>query len=302
MAKSPGPKYQSSGDQSKAVENENLDEDVNTSTSIASPYFIRSAHRRRHQASHAGQENIKEDVEDNVKEDIEEDVEEDVEKNIEEDIEQNIKKNIEEDVEEDIEEKNLDEDVNMFTSIATPYSIRSAHRRRHQASHAGQEDVEEDVEEENFAVEECELASISSRKKPTYSQRRSASHPASIFSVTWIWLQDVLGRTLTILKTPISYVLVILVVFAMAKAIAAFMVATVCNTPILASTLFCPLNATFGSPDFGRLVSLQSQMEDVQAISAAGVSLPMTIKRGEASVRELAMLVSGSDLPSRSVH
>lgn len=82
--------------------------------------------------------------------------------------------------------------------------------------------------------------------------------------------------------------------------------APLCRIPgvSLINLPFCPDRST-GSGDgssvveFDELMSVQSQFEKVLEDSAQGVSLPMDMKRSEASVRDLRTMVKYSELPSR---
>ncbi|KAI5864882.1 hypothetical protein GGS23DRAFT_562247 [Durotheca rogersii] len=57
--------------------------------------------------------------------------------------------------------------------------------------------------------------------------------------------------------------------------------------------------STSGSVEFDELMNVQANFEKVLEDSASGVSLPMEMKRSEASVRDLRTMVKYSDLPTR---
>lgn len=83
--------------------------------------------------------------------------------------------------------------------------------------------------------------------------------------------------------------------------------APLCHVPgaSLINLPFCPdVSSHAGSRDgssveFDELMSVQSQFEKVLEDSAQGVSLPMEMKRSEASVRDLRTMVKYSELPTR---
>jgi len=127
------------------------------------------------------------------------------------------------------------------------------------------------------------------------------------------WFLDVLGRTLRILKTPISYLLAIWILFGLGI-IARNLITTsiyaslspICRIPgtSLLNLPFCPGGSGSGPEDippveFDQLMNVQSKFEEVLEESAGSVSLPMDMKRGEASIRDLRQLVKYSHLHSK---
>ena len=65
---------------------------------------------------------------------------------------------------------------------------------------------------------------------------------------------------------------------------------------------FCPTGTSLelqGPAEFDRLVQAQSQFEDVLASTQVGATLPMDMKRSEASIRDLKHVVQYSTLPSK---
>ncbi|KAI9743506.1 MAG: hypothetical protein M1818_002819 [Claussenomyces sp. TS43310] len=126
---------------------------------------------------------------------------------------------------------------------------------------------------------------------------------------------DILGRALSILKTPISYMLAILLLFGIGMVARNLIVSSiysslspVCRIPgvSLLGLPFCPgSGARRGEPappiEFEQLMNVQSKFEDILDEAATGVSLPMDMKRSEASIRDLRQLVKYSQLSSRHV-
>lgn len=127
------------------------------------------------------------------------------------------------------------------------------------------------------------------------------------------WSLDVLGRALRLLKTPISYLLAIWMLFGLVV-IARNLITTsiyaslspICRIPgtSLLNLPFCPGGPGNGPEnippvEFDQLMMVQSKFEDVLEESAGSVSLPMDMKRGEASIRDLRQLVKYSQIHSK---
>ncbi|KAI0473636.1 hypothetical protein GGR56DRAFT_648358 [Xylariaceae sp. FL0804] len=148
------------------------------------------------------------------------------------------------------------------------------------------------------------------RPKQTRAERFSASVPEVFFNSV-AWALSILGMALQYAKIPLAALLAIYL------CIGAGMMARNMITDSIASSLsplchlplvdfpFCPdsSSASGGNAtepvEFDELMNVQSQFEKVLEDSAAGVSLPMEMKRTEASVRDLRTMVKYSDLPSR---
>jgi hypothetical protein len=128
------------------------------------------------------------------------------------------------------------------------------------------------------------------------------------------WIRDVVGGALRVLKTPISYLLAIWLLFGLGVILRTLVTNTIyaslspiCRVPgaSLLNLPFCPVHrvdTTHGSPppvEFDQLMTVQAQFEEVLEESASGVSLPMDMKRGEASIRDLRQLVRYSQLHSK---
>lgn len=127
------------------------------------------------------------------------------------------------------------------------------------------------------------------------------------------WSLDVLGKALRLLKTPISYLLAIWMLFGLGI-IARNLITTsiyaslspICRIPgtSLFNLPFCPGGSGRGPEDippieFDQLMTVQSKFEEVLEESAGSVSLPMDMKRGEASIRDLRQLVKYSQIHSK---
>lgn len=132
----------------------------------------------------------------------------------------------------------------------------------------------------------------------------------------WRWLFDVAGGALTALKKPISYFLTIYLFFGILIVLRNFLtnsisaaISPICRIP--GSSLLIPLcqtrfptpTSSSGEPppvQFDELMTVQSKFEDVLAASASGVSLPLDMKRGETSIRDLRTVVRHSTLQSKN--
>ncbi|TVY55269.1 hypothetical protein LCER1_G003805 [Lachnellula cervina] len=158
----------------------------------------------------------------------------------------------------------------------------------------------------------------SSRPKPVRDNSNSAQnllditidHTLNIMS----WILDVFGRALRILKTPISYLLAVWLLFGFGLVLRNLVTTSIyaslspiCRIPgtSLLNLPFCPVHLadnSNGPPppvEFDRLMTVQANFEKVLEESAGGASLPVDMKRGEASIRDLRQLVRYSQLHSK---
>jgi hypothetical protein len=128
------------------------------------------------------------------------------------------------------------------------------------------------------------------------------------------WLLEVLGGALGVLKKPLSYALAVWLLFGLLVLVRNLLTTSiyaslspVCRIPgaSLLNLPFCPVyrvDTTHGPPpsvEFDQLMTVQSKFEEVLEESAGGVSLPLDMKRGEASIRDLRQLVRYSQLHSK---
>lgn len=128
-----------------------------------------------------------------------------------------------------------------------------------------------------------------------------------------LWSIDVLGRALLLLKMPISYLLALWMLFGLAVIVRNLVTTSIysslspiCRIPgtSFLNLPFCP-GGLGGDPEdippveFGQLMTVQSKFEEVLVESAGSVSLPMDMKRGEASIRDLRQLVKYSQVHSK---
>ena len=139
---------------------------------------------------------------------------------------------------------------------------------------------------------------------------------ANISSPMFVWVFDILGGALLMLKTPISYliacwllvgVLVLLRNLLFSSVYSAL--SPVCRIPGV-SFLDLPMCQSLVSiqypggetppVEFDRLMNVQNKFEAVLQESAGGVSLPLDMKRGETSIRDLRQVVRFSQLHSKN--
>ncbi|KAI0599876.1 hypothetical protein F4775DRAFT_548658 [Biscogniauxia sp. FL1348] len=150
--------------------------------------------------------------------------------------------------------------------------------------------------------------------RPTLFQRLTSSLPEFLFN-TAAWALSIIGMALRYAKWPLAIILAIYMTIGatmMAKTMITESISAslspVCRLPGLSlmDLPFCaetpPMrgkDGTHHSVEFDELMTVQSQFEKVLEDSAQGVSLPMEMKRSEASVRDLRTMVRFSDLPAR---
>lgn len=128
------------------------------------------------------------------------------------------------------------------------------------------------------------------------------------------WLLDVVGGALKVLKKPLSYFLAVWLLFGILVVVRNLVtnsiyasLSPICRIPGtgLLKLPFCPVhrvdtrNGDPPSLEFDQLMSVQAKFEEVLEESAGGVSLPLDMKRGEASIRDLRQLVRYSQLHSK---
>jgi hypothetical protein len=129
-----------------------------------------------------------------------------------------------------------------------------------------------------------------------------------------LWSTDVVGKAFRVLKTPVSYVLAAWLLIGLgiiARNLATSSIysslSPICRIPgtSLLNLPFCPAGG-FGSDneppptvEFDQLMNMQSKFEEVLEETARSVGLPMELKRGETSLRDLRQLVKYSNIQSK---
>lgn len=137
----------------------------------------------------------------------------------------------------------------------------------------------------------------------------------SLLGYSTDWLLDVIGGALKALRKPISWVialylfagLLVMVQNILTRSVYSAL-SPVCRIPGISmlGLPFCRTSLPQGYEDspnapveFEQLMSVQGQFEEVLEASAAGVSLPLDMKRGETSIRDLRQIVRFSHLNSK---
>ena len=125
---------------------------------------------------------------------------------------------------------------------------------------------------------------------------------------------DVLAAALRILKTPLSFLLAVWLLFGIGIFLRNLITSSIytslspiCRIPGAAflNLPFCPDGARWtgadeASVEFDSLMNVQGKFEEVLDESSTGVGLPMDMKRGESSIRDLRQLVRYSNLRSKN--
>lgn len=125
---------------------------------------------------------------------------------------------------------------------------------------------------------------------------------------------DILATAIRILKTPLSFLLAIWFLFGIGIFLRNLITSSIytslspiCRIPGagLLNLPFCPDGAKWGAADdanveFDSLMNLQGKFEDVLDETSNSIGLPMEMKRGEASIRDLRQLVRYSNLHSKN--
>ena len=122
------------------------------------------------------------------------------------------------------------------------------------------------------------------------------------------------GESLWILRSVLAYVLALLILLGMVWLLRTLAVRALYNAispvcvvpgasfllPFCSSSGRSPSASSPSTPlEFDRLMEVQSNFEDVLKETAGGQSLPLDMKRGEASIRDLRQLVRYSSLHSK---
>lgn len=165
--------------------------------------------------------------------------------------------------------------------------------------------------------------STPTRSTPAHSRQPPDSpgigdHLSTAAENTVGWLLDLIGQTLSWLKTPISLVLAawlltgfIMMTWNLFTSSISNAFSPICRVPGVGLLNLPICRSPFGDdqrqlpagatpePEFDALMTVQSQFETIMSDTATGVSLPMDMKRSETSIRDLRQVVAFSHLPSR---
>ncbi|KAI1098714.1 hypothetical protein F4804DRAFT_114766 [Jackrogersella minutella] len=150
-------------------------------------------------------------------------------------------------------------------------------------------------------------------RRPSLAERFISSAPEFLFDLA-SWVIGIFRMAFRYAQWPLAIMLALYLTIGsciMAKDMLLNSVSTplapLCRIPGLSlmNLPFCPDTAHSGSRngsslvEFDELMNVQAQFEKVLEDSAQGVSLPMDMKRSEASVRDLRTMVKYSELPTR---
>ncbi|KAL2063964.1 hypothetical protein VTL71DRAFT_4458 [Oculimacula yallundae] len=100
----------------------------------------------------------------------------------------------------------------------------------------------------------------------------------------------------------IYYAFLLLITFILVAFVSLAAKRAACATPFLKQkTPFCTVTTTTSSNfEFGKLGNLQIMLEEIQEASSRGLTTPLQMKRGENAIREVAVNVELSNLPSKN--
>ncbi|KAI0809997.1 hypothetical protein GGR55DRAFT_647584 [Xylaria sp. FL0064] len=162
---------------------------------------------------------------------------------------------------------------------------------------------------------QAQAANARASQQPGHSSRSTRSAPEILLDCL-SWIFSVVGIALQLAKWPLAFLLAVYI--AVGVFIASKNAVTHSFSASLQPVCWIPGISTFNLPfcsnglqtpgykgkaqqpvAFDELMDVQSNFEKVLEDSAQGVSLPMDMKRAEASVRDLRTLVRYSDLPAR---
>lgn len=130
------------------------------------------------------------------------------------------------------------------------------------------------------------------------------------------YILEIIGGTFRALKTPISYALAIYVLFGLMVLTRNLLtsslysaISPICRIPgsSLLNLPMCkpPMAVNYKGEEtppveFDQLMGVQSRFEDILEQTADGISLPLDMKRSEASIRDLRQVVKYSQLRSKN--
>ena len=139
---------------------------------------------------------------------------------------------------------------------------------------------------------------------------------ATFVTPMFVWTYDVLGAALHAMKTPISYLVAVWLfvgllvflrnllfssVYSALSPVCRIPGASFFNLPMCQSAVSIQYSGEEQAPfQFDQLMTVQNKFEAVLRESAGGASLPLDMKRGETSIRDLRQVVRFSQLYSKN--
>ncbi|MCJ1403847.1 hypothetical protein MMC11_007070 [Xylographa trunciseda] len=159
---------------------------------------------------------------------------------------------------------------------------------------------------------------LASTRTASTTQDKSVNMSEAIegfVKIAFTWLADIIGGALGRAKTPLSYLLAIYLLvglMVMTRNVLTNSIysalSPICRVPgaSLLNLEMCqsPVSINYkgnATPavEFEQLMETQSKFEDILEQTAEGITLPMDMKRSEASIRDLRQLVTYSNLRSK---
>ena len=160
---------------------------------------------------------------------------------------------------------------------------------------------------------------VKRRREPTVQDHveTSVEYLLSLAFPILTYIRDIIGIALTSLKAPIGYLLAIYLVIGSFVFFRNLLFTSITSAlspicrvpgvgllhlPICRSNIPINYNDTDEPPPvrFDRLMQVQDKFDEVLKEAAGGASLPLDMKRGETSIRDLRQLVKHSTLQSRN--
>ena len=150
------------------------------------------------------------------------------------------------------------------------------------------------------------------RDAPQAKEENKQLEAADYMQIMWRLVSPILKLILGVLSlafTIVKPILTIILAFWLLSYLAryalrstvAHSISPICNIPGVSNFIpFCSNMKAAGPVEFDQLMTVQSAFEDVLASSAVGQNLPLDMKRSEASIRDLRVVVQYSSLPSRN--
>jgi hypothetical protein len=124
------------------------------------------------------------------------------------------------------------------------------------------------------------------------------------------YFTDIVGYALQYMKPLLGWALLVYALAAVLVFGTGFLtnsinnaLSPVCRLPFTSHLSFCPSRSAAevqGTAEFDKLVQAQDAFQDVLASTSIGASLPLDMKRSEASIRDLKHVVEYSSLPSKN--
>jgi len=185
-------------------------------------------------------------------------------------------------------------------------------RRRSQRRNDAKSSVVESPPTSDVDEKPRRAAKKTRRDTPKSKDEVKQLEAADYMQFFWRLLSPIVTLTLSVLSlafTIIKPILTIILAFWLLSYLARYALRStvaqsmspICNIPGVSTFIpFCSTMKVAAPVEFDQLMTVQSAFEDVLASSAVGQNLPLDMKRSEASIRDLRVVVQYSSLPSRN--